>query len=318
VLNFVSHYVEESLQLGERLARFLPVGGILHFKGEMGAGKTHIIQGLLRARGIAEADISSPTFTIAHYYQTRRERLVHYDLYRLEDLEDFGLMEDYLSEQTTVLVEWPEKLKMEIPALTEVIISKSAETERKIEINFRGYTMTEANLKALYEKYQPSEKIVLHMQKVAELSAQIAEKLLKRGEIVNLELLKQGALLHDLVKYIEWPNQESDPLIWQELRQKHFGQKHSVLMANLLRKYHYPDLANLVGDHDSWDFGKWRTWEEKILRYADAHVEGDKIVSLEQRIVNAKPKYPGPHSQQFWQEFASHQKKLAAELGLSS
>ena len=60
-------------------------------------------------------------------------------------------------------------------------------------------------------------------------------------------------------------------------------------MANLLRKYHYPDLANLVGDHDSWDFGKWRTWEEKILRYADAHVEGDKIVSLEQRIVNAKP-----------------------------
>ena len=51
--------------------------------------------------------------------------------------------------------------------------------------------MDKKSLNDFYQKYQPSEKIISHMQKVAELSEEIGSKLINQGEIINLELLKQ-------------------------------------------------------------------------------------------------------------------------------
>ena len=70
--------------LGRELAGQLPPGSILLLLGDLGAGKTCLVQGLARGLGIDEP-ITSPTFALAQHYQGQRGRaLVHLDLYRLE------------------------------------------------------------------------------------------------------------------------------------------------------------------------------------------------------------------------------------------
>jgi len=105
--------------LGERLARHwltLPPRDrpslLLH--GELGAGKTCLVQGLARGLGITEA-ITSPTFALAQHYQGAAAALVHLDLYRLEQNaaadELFAQEEEESLELGALLaVEWPERL----------------------------------------------------------------------------------------------------------------------------------------------------------------------------------------------------------------
>ena len=105
-------------QFGEQLANQLPQGSLLLLSGELGAGKTALVQGLAAGLGISEA-VTSPTFALAQHYCCRGERgdpvLVHLDLYRLElaDAADdlFAQEEDFARSCGALLaVEWPERL----------------------------------------------------------------------------------------------------------------------------------------------------------------------------------------------------------------
>ena len=70
-------------RLGRTLAKRLPAGAVLLLKGQLGAGKTSLVQGLAQALGIDEP-ITSPTFALAQHYPQGTPPLVHLDLYRLE------------------------------------------------------------------------------------------------------------------------------------------------------------------------------------------------------------------------------------------
>jgi tRNA threonylcarbamoyladenosine biosynthesis protein TsaE len=110
--------------LGAALADLLPVGATLLLRGDLGAGKTCLVQGLAAALGISEP-ITSPTFALAQHYagQTtdgRPTALVHLDLYRLEDPasadELFAQEEEEAQALGALLaVEWPERLSV-LPA----------------------------------------------------------------------------------------------------------------------------------------------------------------------------------------------------------
>lgn len=96
--------------LGAQLAVALPENCRIDFTGELGAGKTTLVRGLLRALGHAGA-VRSPTYTLIEPYQVADRRLYHLDLYRLsdpEELEYIGLR-DLLHEPAVLLVEWPER-----------------------------------------------------------------------------------------------------------------------------------------------------------------------------------------------------------------
>lgn len=107
--------------LGRQLAERLPTGALLLLEGDLGAGKTCLVQGLAEGLGIGEP-ITSPTFALAqHYAGQRPERgataLVHLDLYRLEDPaaadELFAQEEEEARALGAVLaVEWPERLSV--------------------------------------------------------------------------------------------------------------------------------------------------------------------------------------------------------------
>jgi tRNA threonylcarbamoyladenosine biosynthesis protein TsaE len=103
--------------LGARLAGVLAPGCILYLMGDLGAGKTTLARGLLRALG-HHGTVKSPTFTLVEPYQPGGWRLFHWDLYRLtdpEELEFLGLR-DQLDGETVLLIEWPERGFGELPA----------------------------------------------------------------------------------------------------------------------------------------------------------------------------------------------------------
>lgn len=89
------------------------------FTGEMGAGKTTFISALCEALGVDPEEANSPSFAIANEYrsETTAELIYHFDLYRLDTLEevmDIGF-DDYLDSGALCLIEWPEKVMDILP-----------------------------------------------------------------------------------------------------------------------------------------------------------------------------------------------------------
>jgi tRNA threonylcarbamoyladenosine biosynthesis protein TsaE len=94
----------------ERLCRSANRGCLIYLRGDLGAGKTTLVRGFLRAAGHAGV-VKSPTFTLVEEYHVNDRRFFHFDLYRLTDPEELEWMgfRDYLSEGATCFVEWPER-----------------------------------------------------------------------------------------------------------------------------------------------------------------------------------------------------------------
>jgi len=101
--------------LGAAIAAELRTGDAVALWGELGAGKTTLARGVLRALGVTE-NVPSPTFTLVQTYDTAGLRVSHFDLYRLKqprELEQLGL--DEALAEGAVLVEWPERAPEALP-----------------------------------------------------------------------------------------------------------------------------------------------------------------------------------------------------------
>jgi len=109
-MDFVTHTEKETARLGEDLARRLGGGDVVACYGDLGSGKTRFIQGVCRGLGVKE-HVASPTFTIVNEYEGRRERVIHFDFYRIRssvEIVDLGF-EEYLASGGICLIEWAEK-----------------------------------------------------------------------------------------------------------------------------------------------------------------------------------------------------------------
>jgi tRNA threonylcarbamoyladenosine biosynthesis protein TsaE len=127
---------EETIALGERLARELPRRAVVLLIGELGAGKTTLVKGLVKGLGAAEPEeVSSPTFTLIHEYG-EGGRVYHVDLYRLDEprqVRTLGL-EELLEREAVVLVEWGERFPELWPAGHIEIRLSAAGGERVITL----------------------------------------------------------------------------------------------------------------------------------------------------------------------------------------
>jgi tRNA threonylcarbamoyladenosine biosynthesis protein TsaE len=110
--------VEETRKLGMALAELCRSGDVILLAGDLGAGKTALVQGFGAALGIAEP-ITSPTFVLARQYPAHSGLVLHHlDVYRLEQLEevyDIGLPE-MLDDEAVVLIEWGDAIATSLPA----------------------------------------------------------------------------------------------------------------------------------------------------------------------------------------------------------
>jgi tRNA threonylcarbamoyladenosine biosynthesis protein TsaE len=99
-----------TLRLGEACAAAAANGLVLHLRGDLGAGKTTLVRGLLRALGY-RGRVKSPTYTLVEPYTDLRLNLYHFDFYRFKDRSEWlssGFREHFNPESLCV-VEWPER-----------------------------------------------------------------------------------------------------------------------------------------------------------------------------------------------------------------
>lgn len=130
--NWLARTAEETESLGARLAATRPEDAplsILYLEGDLGAGKTTLARGFLRASGVARS-VKSPTYTLVEVYETPAVSIVHLDLYRLRDaseLEPLGLRE-WARPGHVWLIEWPERGAGHLPpADLSVVLRGGAE-----------------------------------------------------------------------------------------------------------------------------------------------------------------------------------------------
>jgi tRNA threonylcarbamoyladenosine biosynthesis protein TsaE len=101
---------------GFRFGRVASAPLVVTVTGELGAGKTTLVQAICRGYGVTE-DVTSPTFALVHRYAAPRSPVFHLDLYRLRDARDLTNIgwDDLLAEEALVLIEWPERAGDRIP-----------------------------------------------------------------------------------------------------------------------------------------------------------------------------------------------------------
>ena len=125
---------DETIALGERIARALPPACVVLLIGELGAGKTTLAKGVVQGLGAATADeVSSPTYTLIHEYGGR---VYHIDLYRLDEEREarrLGL-EEILERDAVVLVEWGERFPRLWPPGRIEIRMEAREDRRRIAV----------------------------------------------------------------------------------------------------------------------------------------------------------------------------------------
>jgi len=95
---------------GRAFADRLEVGQLLYLQGELGAGKTTWVKGLLSGLGY-DGVVTSPTFTLVESYSLPALTLFHFDLYRLQDAQELEMIgfRDYLSAAALCCIEWPQR-----------------------------------------------------------------------------------------------------------------------------------------------------------------------------------------------------------------
>lgn len=128
----------ETQDLARAIADNAQLGDVFALTGELGSGKTTIVQTALAELGVKDR-VLSPTFVLMREYLSPRfqKQVFHLDLYRLESAEevlDLGLMEIIDSGQAIVFIEWPELIKDYLPPQTHWIDIQILDGERQISL----------------------------------------------------------------------------------------------------------------------------------------------------------------------------------------
>lgn len=165
--------------------------------------------------------------------------------------------------------------------------------------------MTEELLQKLISQYRVPLHIQKHMQKVAAVALYLGQHLRQAGEKLDLVVVRQGALLHDVMKLCDFKKLDfehfeqnisaEDIQFWTALMKScsHIG--HVEAAYNMLMEIGEEKLAVIVRKHrfagliDKRD--KPVTWEEKLVYYADKRVQHDKIVSIPQRLKDGRERW---------------------------
>lgn len=145
---------EATFSLGMSLGRLLPAGSVVLLEGDLGSGKTTLIQGLGRGLGISES-IDSPTFTLINEYTEGRLPLYHLDLYRLQLGEAAALhpetyWEGVEASPGIVAVEWADRLQRQPSSYLQICLSYLSEAGRQADL----FAVGELQLNSLADSWK--------------------------------------------------------------------------------------------------------------------------------------------------------------------
>ncbi|OIQ01324.1 MAG: tRNA (adenosine(37)-N6)-threonylcarbamoyltransferase complex ATPase subunit type 1 TsaE [Zetaproteobacteria bacterium CG2_30_46_52] len=131
----------EMTQFAQDLASKAQAGQCFALQGDLGAGKSFLARAMMRALGVTDEALPSPTFAIIQEYEAANDlKIAHMDWYRLEgqhDIEALGIYE-YFDKPWLTFIEWTERAPQVLPKNTTVIrisLDDTDQDKRKVEIN---------------------------------------------------------------------------------------------------------------------------------------------------------------------------------------
>jgi HD superfamily phosphodiesterase len=122
----------------------------------------------------------------------------------------------------------------------------------------------------LFVKYKTPDEILNHCKRANKTAVFLAKKLQEKGIDLNLDLVDKGSLLHDFAR-LEKPN-------------------HAEAGYNIL-KNKYPEIAKIIQIHNTQNILDLKTWEQKVVFYADKRSLHDQLVPVKKRHEDAKKRY---------------------------
>ena len=129
----VTSSAEETIELGKSLSEFIEAGDIMTLDGDLAAGKTTFVKGILSGLNF-KREVTSPTFTLINEYEAKH-RVIHMDCYRENNLQrwvNLGI-QDYFYSDDVKIIEWPEIISALIPEEhISITLTSISEFERKI------------------------------------------------------------------------------------------------------------------------------------------------------------------------------------------
>lgn len=131
----ISNSENETKLIGKKFAEKLKKGDVVVLTGDLGAGKTKFTEGVLQYFKLDD-EISSPTFTIVNEYKNENVTIYHFDVYRLEDEDEFYAIggEEYF-QKGICLIEWGEMIENVLPKNhIKINFTKDLEDENKRNI----------------------------------------------------------------------------------------------------------------------------------------------------------------------------------------
>ena len=338
---YITNSPEETIRLGKNLAARLMSGDTVLLYGELGQGKTHFIKGVAEGLGV-EAVIKSPTYAYVNKFTIHDSRftiqrlhLFHYDLYRFEkgaDVSSIGLEESINDPNAINVIEWADRLDGNLPDRYISVNFTGENTERSIEIHFISPSILTADkIEDYYSEWVTPMHVRAHSRNVAKVAMDIAGAYIKKGIIVNTDLLYPAGMLHDVNRVCDFRDIVRDKFKeevteekwdkWVRMREKYKGMHHADITAKILNERGYTETAEVIRLHKSLcivtEPQSFDTIEKKILYYADKRVKHDEIVSLKERFRDGKERYgkfDTPEERKKFDEVETMTKKLEKEL----
>jgi len=280
----------------------LPV--TLWITGELGAGKTTFLQGLAQELGI-EQRLTSPTFALEQRYQTKNMgEFLHVDLYRLERDQAAKFIAGSDEHRGLRCIEWAERLPSSLRT-SGISIDLKEEPQkggRTLSIHFRDMRLpTLEQVRTWQNKFFLSHMVVRHCDAVATTAVRLGEEYQKQGHIVRLDALRAAALVHDIVRFVDFhrgtahTEYEINPLharTWKQVKEQYAGLRHETAAARFLFEQGFPEIAEIIRVHGLTLADSTRvTTEQRLLYYADKRVKLDEVVSLEERLRDFTERY---------------------------
>ena len=135
----VSNTSSKTIDIGKKFSRVLSFGDVVAFYGELGAGKTTFIKGVLQGLGLKGNTVRSPSYTIFRRYKTKKFFVYHFDLYRVntfQEVVNIGYDEYFYSPGGVTLIEWAkENLLFDCFKIKINFVNLNT---RKISFSFQG------------------------------------------------------------------------------------------------------------------------------------------------------------------------------------
>lgn len=327
---YITKSPEETMDLGMQLAARLKPGDVVLLFGNLGSGKTHFTKGIAKGLGIKKA-IKSPTFAYVNTYEVRSAKyevqdvnlqtniehpaprtphLYHYDLYRLQDGGAFNSigLEDSLNDPEAInIIEWADRLAGYAPKNHIRVDLTAGDDGHQVHIDFNhSEVVPEALVDKYWSDFSTPKHVQNHCLKVAEIALAIANKMVKKGVLLNLKLIETAALLHDMARVCDFRTMKrenfNEPITdekwekWMSLRAQYKGRHHGDIAAEVLDEDKFFKTAEVIRWHNYDSIlkvpEKFNSLELALVYYADKRAKHDQEVSLDERFADARIRYP--------------------------